>query len=77
MKNILDLSLIEVRDKIRSGELTSEAVTIACLEQIEKIHAFATAQKVEFSTAPDALKVKITASKGQNLFLNYIDYNFY
>lgn len=36
MKNILDLSLIEVRDKIRSGELTSEAVTIACLEQIEK-----------------------------------------
>ena len=34
MDKILDLSLIEVADKIKSGELTSEQVTKECLKQI-------------------------------------------
>lgn len=64
--------------KISDPTIGEEEIRSACtsfrvsLEQIEKIHAFATAQKVEFSTAPDLLKVKITATKGQNLFLNYV-----
>ena len=34
MSQIFDLSLTRVRDLLRSGEVTAEAATAACLERI-------------------------------------------
>ena len=41
-------------------------------EQLAIIHAMATEQVVEFSTQPNILNAKLTATKGQYLFLNYV-----
>ncbi len=64
--------------KISDPTVGEEEIRRACtsfrvsVEQIAKIHALATAQEVEFSTAPDLLNVELYATKGQNLFLNYV-----
>ena len=64
--------------KIDDESIGVEEIRAACVsfkitnEQLAIIHAMATNQTVEFSTEPNILNVKLTADKGQYLFLNYV-----
>lgn len=65
--------------RFEDENITVENIRAACKsfsvtnEQLALIHAMATEQEVEFFTQPDVLNVKLTAEKGQYLFLNYVN----
>ena len=59
-----NITVDDIRKSCKSFSVTNEQLAI--------IHAMATEQVVEFSTQPNILNAKLTATKGQYLFLNYV-----